>query len=122
MSAFSSHLGSRSIAGLGAALAVAVTALGIGAGVRGNAASPPSVCVAYGQLDLSRPADAQVLYGRLQQASSKVCRWPSHFEVSAYGRWQHCYDGALHQAVLQVNSPALLALYQHDQAHASDQG
>ncbi|HEY1725432.1 MAG TPA: UrcA family protein [Steroidobacteraceae bacterium] len=122
MSAFTSHLGSRSIAGVAAAAAVLLTGIGIAAGVRGNAAQPPSVCVSYGQLDLSRPADAQVLYGRLQQASSKVCDWPAHFEAGAYGRWQHCYDGALRQAVLQVNSPELLVLYRNDAGHASEQG
>jgi len=113
----------RAAAGAAALAAVAVTALTVASGVHaGTAASAPAVAVAYGRLDLSRPADAQQLYGRLQQASSRVCHWPSRFDASAYARWQQCYDGALRLAVLQVDAPELMVLWHSDPAHAADRG
>jgi UrcA family protein len=115
---------SRAGAAVAAAAAVAITAFGIGSGIgtESSAATAPSVKVAYAGLDLSRPVGAQLLYRRLQQASQGVCGRLDPIDTAAYLRWQHCYDGALQRAVLQVNAPQLLALYHSDASHAPSAG
>jgi len=70
------------------------------------------VVVSYQDLDLSRPADVQALYHRLQHASSSVCgQMPARKELSRHLAWQRCYDAALDGAVAQVDAPQLLALH-----------
>ena len=115
---------SRIGAAVAAVAAVAVTAIGIAAGVRSepSAAQPRSVKVAYAGLDLSQPVGAQLLYHRLQQASSSVCGWLDQVDIAAYMRWQRCYDGALQRAVLQINAPELLAVYREDASHSHSVG
>jgi UrcA family protein len=115
---------SRIGAAVAAVAAVAVTAIGIAAGVRSepSAAQPRSVKVAYAGLDLSQPVGAQLLYHRLQQASSSVCGSLDRADIGAYLRWQRCYDGTLQRAVLQIDAPQLLALYRIDAAHARSAG
>ncbi len=104
------------------AAAAAVTALVfavVGAGVNARAADlgPPSrVTVHYADLDLSRPADTQVLYRRLERASAAVCGRMDPMNLGARERWQHCYRDALQRAVMQVDSPQLLAVH-HDRAN-----
>jgi UrcA family protein len=115
---------SRVGAAIAAAAAVAFTAIGIAAGVTGEhgAAQPHSLKVAYAALDLSQPMGAQLLYRRLQQASSNVCGRLDQVDLVTYGRWQRCYDGTLQRAVLQVNAPQLLAVYRSDAGHSHSAG
>ena len=113
----------RVAAAVAAVVAVAVTSFGIAEGIHpGTRSAPPSVQVAYAGLDLSRPEGAQLLYRRLQQASSKVCGRIDQVDVRGYPRWQHCYDAALQRAVLQLNAPELLAVYHSEDGHASHHG
>ena len=115
---------SRAAAALGAVAAVAVSAIGIAVDVRSepSSAQPPSFKVAYAGLDISQPLGAQLLYQRLQQASSSVCGRLDPVDIAAYLRWLRCYDAALQRAVLQVNAPELLALYRRDAAHSHRAG
>jgi UrcA family protein len=115
---------SRVGAAVAAAAAVTVTAIGIAAGIRTSAAPAPTpgIEVAYAGLDLSRRESVQLLYGRLQQASSMACGALNYVDGSGYGRWQRCYDGALQRAVLQVDTPELLAIYRRDAARSSTHG
>ncbi len=102
-----------------AALVTALIFAGVSAGVDAKAAdlSPPSrVMVGYADLDLSRPSDTQVLYQRLERASANVCGRMDPMNLGARERWQHCYRDALQRAVMQVNSPQLLALH-HDRVN-----
>jgi len=69
------------------------------------------VRINYANLDLSRSADAQLLYRRLKQAAATVCGNVDSRELAAYRVYQRCYQGALDRAVMQVNSPQLLALH-----------
>jgi UrcA family protein len=105
------------------AMTLAVSALlGLGAAGAASAAdaahavhsantSAPAITVSYRDLDLSRPADVQALYRRLQHAAASVCMPVSQVELSRYMAWKRCYNSALDSAVLEVRSPELLALY-----------
>ena len=69
------------------------------------------VAVSYAELDLSKPAGAEVLYDRLQRAAKQVCgvRERSHspfYTVSAADK-QACYEDALNRAVAQIDAPLL---------------
>jgi UrcA family protein len=80
------------------------------------AADAPSIKVSYADLDLSRPADAQVLYRRLKQAAAGVCGSSVRpAELLRYDIWRRCYDPALHNAVMQIAAPELLTRYRSDQ-------
>ena len=67
-----------------------------------------SVTVSYAELDLSKPAGAEVLYERLQQAAAKVCgfyRSPNLVPVPNKMDKQACYADALSRAVAQIDAP-----------------
>jgi UrcA family protein len=123
MSSTKTQFSSRLAGALTAIAAVTGTAIIIAAGVQGPGASAPhSLRVAYTALDLSQPMGAQLLYHRLQQASSNACGTISPIDVGAYLAWQRCYDGTLQRAVLAVNAPQLLALYRNDAARPHSAG
>src|ERR1700685_1480851 len=85
-------------------------AVGIGGGAQ--AAESPSIRVSYRDLDLSRPADVQVLYHRLGRAAGRVCmRERAQWYLSRHLPWSRCYYAVLDSAVTEVRSPELLALY-----------
>jgi UrcA family protein len=114
----------RVVGAIAALAAVALSAIGIAAGVHGDpcAAQPRSLKIAYAALDLAQPMGAQLLYHRLQQASSSLCGSLDPVDIGAYLRWQRCYDGTLQRAVTQVNAPELLALYRSDARHGHSAG
>jgi UrcA family protein len=124
MSSTKTQFPSRLVGALAAVAAVAATAIGIAAGVQGESgsAAPRSLRVAYTALDLSQPMGAQLLYHRLQQASSNACGTLDPVDVGAYMAWQRCYDGTLQRAVLAVNAQQLLALYRSDTARPHSAG
>ena len=64
----------------------------------------------YGDLDLSRPADVDTLYGRLRLAARGACL-PLPQQPLHYLKWQRCYIAVLESAVLGMHSPELLARY-----------
>ncbi len=69
-----------------------------------------SKTVRYADLDLTKPAGAKVLYGRIRVAAREVCGfgdWPLPVN------YQGCVDGAIDNAVTKVNSPALTTLHLH---------
>jgi UrcA family protein len=75
----------------------------------------PSKKVYYADLNLSRPADVQVLYRRLKIAAVGVCyKEPEPQELSRRAHWKRCYEPALHNAVMQIDVPALLSLYRSE--------
>ena len=75
-----------------------------------------SVAVSYAELDLSKPAGAEVLYIRLQRAAAEVCgfhdRSSSLFSAATKTDKQACYVEALSRAVAQVEAP--LVKEQHE--------
>jgi UrcA family protein len=79
----------------------------------GEAQADPSelrqVKVRFDELDLSKPAGAEALYRRLQSAAGKVC--DSKSVVYKNRRDHACYQTALTNAVVQVNSPLLSQIH-----------
>ncbi|MCR9259996.1 MAG: UrcA family protein [Pseudomonadaceae bacterium] len=68
-----------------------------------------AVAVSYAELDLSKPAGAEVLYDRLQRAAVKVCglhdRSSSSFYALATKERKACYEDALSRAVAKIDAP-----------------
>jgi UrcA family protein len=65
--------------------------------------------VSYADLDLSKPAGAKTLYGRIASAAHRVCA--DSYRDLAMTRWVNtCTDKAIDEAVRKVNSPELSAL------------
>jgi UrcA family protein len=71
----------------------------------------PSRRVSYADLDISKPAGAKVLYGRIARAAKEVCNFSVGYESLGAAQSMHrCVDHAIANAVTDVGSPALSAL------------
>ena len=79
-------------------------------------ADPWGVIVSYADLNLSRPADARVLYQRLRGAAARVCVEVPTYELARSAAYRRCFQAALDRAVADVHSPALSAI--HDSARS----
>jgi UrcA family protein len=77
----------------------------------------PSKRVSYADLDISKPAGAKVLYGRIQSAAKQVCAFSGYKDLGAMQRVNGCVDRAINTAVKQVDSPALSALRPYSMIH-----
>jgi UrcA family protein len=88
--------------------ALAGSVLPFAASQPARAADGPSVAVSYQDLDLSRPADARVLYQRLQRAAQSVCSEPASYELARHAAWERCVAVTLKDAVARVNSSELV--------------
>ena len=72
----------------------------------------PSIDVFYGDLNLQRPAGADVMLARIHAAASFVCGGkPDTREVTDMMRYRSCVSRAIGDAVAQVNQAALTQLY-----------
>jgi UrcA family protein len=71
----------------------------------------PQVTVAFGDLDVSRPEGAAVLYRRIKAAAETVCSpyWATGFAAQANA--YDCVRSAIAEAVTAVNQPALSQVY-----------
>jgi UrcA family protein len=77
-----------------------------------SAPPPPGhALVSYGDLDLSQPEAAQVLYRRISMAARRVCKEPGLRDLSARRAYGHCYRTAVTTAVNEVNDRQLTALH-----------
>jgi UrcA family protein len=93
-----------------------MTALILGLASTALWASPPaddtrSVIVSYAELDVSRPVGAQVLYRRIQRAAYDVCDGYVGPFPERHIKTSPCYKNAVANAVAQVNSSQLSAIY-----------
>jgi UrcA family protein len=73
--------------------------------------APLTVRVKFGDLDVSRPQDAAVLYSRIRGAAEKVC---SPYEAGGFAAKRHldaCINKAISTAVTTVDAPALSRVY-----------
>jgi UrcA family protein len=71
----------------------------------------PSRRVSYADLDISKPADAKILYGRIARAAREVCHFSAGYETLGAAQSMHrCVDYAIANAVTDVGSPALSTL------------
>lgn len=75
-----------------------------------NTPDLPTVTVRYADLDLSSPAGANALYGRIQAAARQVCGYPGT-DLIEQSSWRSCYRSAVGNAVRKVNSPLLIAVH-----------
>ena len=96
--------------------ATLATAIGFGAAVAAIAipaqageqnapgmANTRSLTVPYRDLDLSKKADADVLYGRLKAAANKVCAPKEDMrDLTRHHDWKRCYNAALDEAVTTI--------------------
>lgn len=64
--------------------------------------------VHIGDLDPSKPEDAQRLYARIKHAAQEVCRSYQWSPVML-----DCYQAAVDEAVAKLNKPLLSALVEH---------
>jgi UrcA family protein len=70
--------------------------------------APGSRLVHFADLDLSRPAAAQVLYARIQAAALVSC---THYFFATDTDRSRCVRDAGADAVTRINQPALTAVY-----------
>jgi UrcA family protein len=62
-------------------------------------------------LDLSQPAGAGELYGRLRQAARIVCGSGNRVGLEPLADFESCYEQALGNAIRSVNRPQLTLAY-----------
>jgi UrcA family protein len=79
--------------------------------------SLPSRKVSYADLDISKPAGAQVLYSRIVSAAKQVCALSGYKDLGAMQRVNGCVNRAINNAVKDVDSPALSALRPNSVIH-----
>jgi UrcA family protein len=70
----------------------------------------PTVVVRYGDLDLSTPEGARVLYQRISVAAHEVCPVLITRDLALVGKNRACREAAIERAVNAVNSPQLAAM------------
>ena len=70
----------------------------------------PTQKVSYADLDISKPAGAKVLYGRIVAAARHVCAFDGQRDLGSMQWVNKCTDLAIDKAVKDVGSPALSAL------------
>ena len=97
----------------------ALTALSFGvtahAGELSTEVGPAKTVIRYSDLDLSKEADARVLYSRLQRASSHVCNSYSDARDLRMKRlYAACYQDTLARAVEDVGNAAVRAQFAAD--------
>jgi UrcA family protein len=73
-------------------------------------AALPSQRVSYADLDISSPAGAKVLYGRIKVAARHVCALNGYNDLGEMQSVNQCTDRAIDKAVKDVGSPELSAL------------
>ena len=104
---------SRAAAALAACLCIGVAASAHAAPV----AAAPAVTVSYGDLNLSGDAGTQVLYQRIVKAAAQVCELADIRDLRQNAEAKACRARAIGQAVHEVNSPRLVAVYSAHQPH-----
>ncbi len=77
--------------------------------------SLPAKKVSYADLDISKPAGAQVLYRRIVGAAHQVCEFDGTRNIAVAERQRRCITQAVDGAVKSVDSSELTGLYS---AHA----
>ena len=70
----------------------------------------PTQRVSYADLDISKPAGAKVLYGRIVAAAHNVCALSGYRDLGSMQWMNKCTDRAIDKAVKDVGAPALSAL------------
>jgi UrcA family protein len=69
-----------------------------------------SKVVRFADLDITKPAGAKVLYGRIRAAAHEVCDQSAGSDPILRPAVHACIDKAIDDAVRKLNAPALTAL------------
>ncbi len=77
----------------------------------------PTRRVSFADLDISKPAGAKVLYGRIVRAAKEVCQNTGYQSLGMNQMVNRCVDHAIDNAVKDVGSPALSALRPNSVIH-----
>src|SRR6185312_14564404 len=70
----------------------------------------PSKTVKFQDLDISKPAGAKTLYGRIRAAARDVCDASTSGDPIMKPAMHACMETAIDNAVRKVNAPALTSL------------
>jgi UrcA family protein len=70
----------------------------------------PSKTVKFQDLDITKPAGAKTLYGRIRAAARDVCDASTSGDPILKPAMHACMETAIDNAVRKVNAPALTAL------------
>ena len=70
----------------------------------------PSKTVRFSDLDITKSADAKVLYSRIRAAAQDVCGFSTGTDPILRMATKGCIDKAVDKAVKDVNAPALTYL------------
>ena len=65
-------------------------------------------------LDLSKPADVQAFYSRVQRAAEVVCTHADRVDLVPVDDYQSCYQKALGNAIRSLKLPSLTWMYLED--------
>ena len=71
----------------------------------------PQEKVTFGDIDVSRPQGAAILYSRIKRAAGKVCAPYWATSLQAWVSTHDCVRSAIAQAVATVDQPALSQIY-----------
>jgi UrcA family protein len=67
--------------------------------------------VKYADLNLQRPADAALLYRRIEGAAELVCEPYASRDLARNMRFRQCRSGAIQKAIAEVHAPLLTERY-----------
>lgn len=96
-----------------ALVAGAIDAPAASAATAQSVADVPSIQVDFSDLNINTPEGAKRLYGRIEVAASKVCApQVDRRELARHAIFEKCFDASVERAVAEVNSTALMAVYQ----------
>ena len=93
------------------ALAVALCALQANCLAAAPAGDVRTRSVKYADLNLKRPADAALLYRRIEGAAELVCEPYASRELARNMRFRQCRSSAIHKAIAEVRAPLLTERY-----------
>ena len=108
-------IGERLRAATTAAAVAACLALGAAGNV--HAATAPTLRVSYGDLNLASEQGSLELYRRIEGAARLVCDAGDMRDLSRAAAANACRERAIAQAVHDVHSPMLAALYASQARH-----
>ena len=72
--------------------------------------APVSIRVSFADLNLSNPAGANALYGRIKSAAKRACGYEGS-SLTDIRLWKRCVHEAVDDAVGRVNSPLLTQVH-----------
>jgi UrcA family protein len=82
-----------------------------------NAEDARTVRVSYSDLNVSTQQGSKTLYARIVAAANEVCQVEDIRDLQAVAAARSCRAQAIAQAVREVGSPTLAALYSAHESH-----